>query len=368
MSTMARWIRRTFVFGALALASTLATDARAQGPPSLAVLYDAYLAGDYQALPRAFTSAQAFDDARPDLQRTLREWSRSWRPSRAAFLLDLSFVAFERQWDDAAELLGGTRNYVFGRRAAPGSHAGEDAFELAFHRAAITFFLGRQALREADAYLTALAGRVDLAPATSGRPRLVDPWMTFARAMIGEIQTSPALRPDARRAVADSTLAIPAGDTGTRRQAEQAVAAFERVQDAPEVAAEADVRRALLLLRLDRPEEALAALAAADAAKGDETVRYWAELFRGRALERLDRHGDAAAAYERAVALVGAAQSPAAALASLWQRHDRPNEAQAWARRAATTPAAGLDPWWVYWRGDLRHAAARYAEVRKARP
>jgi tetratricopeptide (TPR) repeat protein len=367
MATMGRWIRRTLAPGALALATLQPSYAYAQTPP-LTALYDAYVGGDHQAIPRAFGSAQAFRDARADLQRTLREWSRTWQPSRAAFLLELSFTAFERQWPDATELLGGTRNYVVSRRAAPGTNAEEDAFELAFHRAAVTFFLGRQALREADAYLTALAGRVDLVPATSGKPRLVDPWMTFARGVIGETSTAPGFRSGARDAVADSTLAIPADDREGRRQAELAIAAFERVKGEAEVAAEAAVRRGLLLLRLDRAQDALGALDEADAAAPDETVRYWSALFRGRALERLDRHVDAAAAYEKAVTLASAPQSAAAALASLWQRHDRPQEAQTWARRAMTTPAGSLDPWWVYWRGDLRHAPERYAALRKARP
>ena len=71
----------------------------------------------------------------------------------------------------------------------------------------------------------------------------------------------------------------------------------------------------------------------------------------------------AAASRERPVA-----QTPAVALASLWQRHDRPAEALTWARRAMTTPAGTADPWWLYWRGDLRHASARLAVLRATTP
>jgi tetratricopeptide (TPR) repeat protein len=134
------------------------------------------------------------------------------------------------------------------------------------------------------------------------------------------------------------------------------------------VAAEAAVRRGLLLIRLGRPGEALKALDEAEAAGGDDAVRYWTWLFRGRALEQLERHVDAAGAYERATAIVPGAQPPAVALASLWQRHDRPAEALAWARRAMNTPAGTTDPWWFYWRGDLRHATDRLAAVRRGRP
>lgn len=363
---MPRWIQSTIALCAVMMCAAV-VQARVQAPP-LATLYDEYMAGDYQAIGRAFPNAQAFQAARNDIQRTLRDWSRTWRPSRSAFLLELSFTAFERQWDDASELLAGARDQLVNRRAAPGTNAEEDAFELAFHRGAVTFFMGRQALQHADAYVTALAGRVDLVPATSGKPRLVDPWMTFARGLIAEIQTAPSLRSGSRGADADAGLAIPATDAAARRHAEMAVGALERVQDVPEVAAEASARRGLLLLRLDRADEAMVALDAADAAAGDDMVRYWTTLFRGRALERLDRHVEAAAAYERAAALVPQAQAPAVALASLWQRHDRPADALRWARRAMDRPAGGLDPWWIYWRGDLRHAGDRLAAIRKGRP
>lgn len=364
---MPRWIRSTLALGAVMLYAA-AGHAGAQAPPTLTALYAEYMAGDYQAIARAFPNAQALQSSRSDIQRTLRDWSRSWQPSRSAFLLELSFTGFERQWEAAAELLAGTRDQLVNRRAAPGTNADEDAFELAFHRAAVTFFLGRQALQHADAYVTALAGRVDLVPATSGKPRLVDPWMTFARGLIAEIQTAPALRTGSRSANADAGLGIPAADAAGRRHAEMAIGAFERVRDVPEVAAEASARRALMLIRLDRAEEALVALDEADAAAGDDMVRYWTALFRGRALEQLGRQADAAAAYERAVALVPGAQVPAVALASLWQRHDRPDDALRWARRAMQTPAGGLDPWWIYWRGDLRRASDRLAAIRKGRP
>lgn len=365
---MARPIKTTLVFGAL-LALVATGHARTQAPPPLVSVYAAWLGGDYNAIASAFPTGQSFKDARADIQRTLRDWSRTWQPSHLAFLLELSVAAHDRQWEDAAELLGGTRNLLVNRRAAPGTRPEEDAFELAFHRAAVTLFLRRQALKVADAYLTALAGRVDLVQATSGKPRLVDPWLTFARGLIAEIQTAPSFRPlTARTGGTDTALAIAEDDADTRRAAELAIGTFERVREAPAVAAEASTRRGLLLLRIGRVDDALAAFDEADAGAGDEMVRYWSALFRGRALEQRGRHEQAAAAYERAAALAPSAQSPLVALASLWQRHDRPADAQRWARRAMSTPAGALDPWWVYWLGDVRHTADRLATIRSARP
>jgi hypothetical protein len=327
--------------------------------------YQAYVAGRSDAITRSFPDVQAFRNARDDLQRTLRLWVRSWKPSQAAFLLELSLVGFDRGWTDAPDLLSGTRNLVVSRPTPPGASPEEDAFERAFHRAAVTFFLGRQMLNAADAYMNALAGRVDLVQATVGRPRLIDPWMAFARGMLADIRTAPALRGESD---GSSSLAIPASDSQLRRLAQLAINELERVRAAPEVAGEAAARRALLLLRLDRPDEALAALDESDAATGDDTVRYYSALFRGRTLERLARTVEAATAYERATTIVRGAQTPAVALASLWQRHDRPAEALSWARRAMTTPAGSADPWWLYWRGDLRHAGARLAVLRATTP
>jgi tetratricopeptide (TPR) repeat protein len=362
---MTRRIRTTLVLCALLLV-TPGTAATAQPASPFVATYEAWLAGDYQIIAQAFPNAQAFHTAREDIQRTLRSWVRAWKPSQAAFLLEVSFIAFDRRWDDAAELLSGTRDMVVNRPAAPGANPADDEFELTFHRAAVTFFLGRQLLRAANDYLSALAGRVDLVPAASGKPRLVDPWMTLARGMAAEIATSPGLRTGA--GASGESLLVAAADRAARREAEQALTTLNRVREFPTVAAEAAVRRGLLLVRLDRADEALTALDEAEAAGGDDAVRYWTWLFRGRALERLERHVDAAAAYERAAVIMPAAQSPAAALASLWQRHDRPAEALSWARRAMNTPAGAIDPWWLYWRGDLRHSGERLAALRKARP
>jgi tetratricopeptide (TPR) repeat protein len=366
---MPRRIGTTLALCAL-LTGSAATRATAQPAPAstaLVATYEAWLAGNHQVIAQRFPNAQAFRAAREDIQRTLRLWVRAWKPSQAAFLLEFALVGFDRQWNEAPEMLGGTRDLVVNRPAAPGVNPAEDEFELNFHRAAVTFFIGRQALREASAYLSGLAGRVDLVPATTGKPRLVDPWMTFARGMIAEIATAPGLRRNSD-ADADGSLVIPAGDGAGRRQAELAIGEFSRVKAIPAVAAEAAARRGLLLFRLDRPDDALKALDEAEAAGGDEAVRYWTWLFRGRVLERLDRHIDAAVAYEQALAIVPNAQSPAVALASLWQRHDRPADALAWARRAMTTAAGAADPWWLYWRGDLRHATDRLTAVRRVRP
>lgn len=371
-------MRRPFAQRLIICAATAATVAVLVARPtaqwgsseSSAVLatYEAWLAGDADAITRTFSSAEAFQQHRADLQRTLRAWVRTWKPSQAAFLLELSLVAFDRRWDDAATLLGGTRDLVIGRRDPPGTNANDDAFERTFHRAAVTFFLSRQLLNVAHDYMNVLAGRVDIAPSTTGKPRLVDPWMTFARAMANDIATSPSIRPIGDDTTSGDTLAIAPGDRAVRSVAEAAALDYERVADSPEVAAEASVRRGLLLLRLGRSDEALAAFDLADGANGDPTVQYLSALFRGRTLDALDRVAEAAVAYRRAASLVPAAQTPAVALASLWHRHGRPDEALVWAQRAIAAAGGRADPWHLYWYGDLRLAGDRLTALRQVRP
>jgi tetratricopeptide (TPR) repeat protein len=340
----------------------------ADGSSPVRATYEAWLAGDTQAITRTFPTADAFQAHRADLQRTLRDWVRTWQPSQAAFLLELSFVAFDRQWADAATLLGGTRDLVIGRRGPPGTNASEDAFERTFHRAAVTFFLSRQLLTVAHGYMDVLAGRVEATPSTTGQPRLVDPWMTFARAMANDITTAPGLRSAQEVGPVSDTLAIADDDDALRIVAESAATDYARVGDAPEVAAEAAVRLGLLLFRLGRSEDALTWLDRAERQGGDRAVQYWTALFRGRVLEARQAPMEAAAAYERAATLVPEAQTPAVALASLWQRHDRPAEARRWAARAIAAPGGLADPWFVYWRGDLRLAGDRLTALREVRP
>jgi tetratricopeptide (TPR) repeat protein len=358
---MVRALATLFVVGCFTLGVVRTAEAQR---PTIEALYDEWLGGDYRALPAAFPDARAFSDARDDLRQTLRRWVRAFKPSQGAFLLELSLLGFERQWPEAAELLGGTRDMMVNR--VPGTRPADDRVELLFHRAAVTFFLGRQLLAPAEAYLNALAGRVDLRPSTTGTPRLTDPWMTLARAMLNDIAIAPASRLAGGAGAGVRTFLVDSRDTAGRRQAQLALIEYERLRSDPDLGAEASVRRALLLVRLGEPAAALVALDEADRLGADETVRYFGELFRGRALEQLGQSAEAIAAYTRASTRMPSAQAPMIALASLLYRTDQPDEALRWTARVTTVPLA--DPWWLYWRGDFRHSAARLDALRRARP
>jgi hypothetical protein len=104
------------------------------------------------------------------------------------------------------------------------------------------------------------------------------------------------------------------------------------------------VRRAWLLLRLSRHEEALAALDAVDESVTDSTVRYWRELFRARALERLGRDEDAPRVYGDALGIVPDAQSALTGLTNVLTRLGRATEAEQAAVRTLTSAARVRDP------------------------
>ncbi|HEX6324659.1 MAG TPA: tetratricopeptide repeat protein [Vicinamibacterales bacterium] len=104
-------------------------------------------------------------------------------------------------------------------------------------------------------------------------------------------------------------------------------------------------------LWLDRKYERAAAelkTAASQVAGGDARLRYFAQLFLGRAEESLNRVDEARAAYERAAALFPAAQSPRLALSRLEMQQGNRDAAGAHLAILAQPREGDADPWWTY--------------------
>lgn len=134
-----------------------------------------------------------------------------------------------------------------------------------------------------------------------------------------------------------------------------------------DTAAEARLRKAFFLHRIERHADALAALDAIDAAAADRdvVVGYLHRLIRGRVLEALERFDEARTAYEWARQAIPRAQSPRVALMRLLIRAgDRPGAA-ALAAAIETAPADDFDPWWVYWIGDYRQFGTIVGRLRE---
>jgi tetratricopeptide (TPR) repeat protein len=359
--------RAALLLSVLALVVAAARPVRAVRQAALEALYAAYLAGDANAIGRQLRTEADFRALRGDIFLALRDARGAWRPSRATFLLELSLVGSLRGWTDASLLLTGARDLVLHRPAPIGTRPAEDAFEITFHRTAVALLVSRRELNEAVGYLTAIAPRVRATPGT-GEPTLVDPRIALVQACIRDVRTAPfeaSVLQDPDRL---PSLTIDPNSALLRTQSDAALAAYREAERLSPVADEARVRRGLLLHRLGRQAEALAALDVAPAAGADPAVDYWRMLFRGRVLQALDRPEEAAAAYEAAARGWPGAQTPAVALAALAQQQDRPDDARRWAALARTTSADTIDPWWQYWTGDFRFAGSWFDDLRQVRP
>lgn len=341
-------IRPALIVTALALASAVTPQSQAPAPPvdELLALYTQYRAGNYQVLERTITNEKVFERLRRALDpHVLERWKLARHPSHAVFVLELALVAFNHKWEYWLDVLVSGRKFLSSRPSAPGEDPAADAFELRWHKAAIGLLQGN---RRPDLLLEhgvqPLEHRIRAqAPAPGERPALVDPWFALTRGITDEQFLFVEPNHTARAGAAIQHFDVAAGFESTR--------------------AEALVRKARLLLLLRQPADALRTLESMSATS-DLAIRYWRLLFRGRALEALDRAGDAARAYEEALALVPHAQSPAVALTVLELRRGNDDAAYQWATTARRPQALTADPWWDYWAGDFRLFKPRLVELR----
>jgi len=99
----------------------------------------------------------------------------------------------------------------------------------------------------------------------------------------------------------------------------------------------------------------------------DDVLRYYGELFLGAEEEALSRFDAALAAYQRAVALYPAAQSPWLALSSLGRRRGDRAEAQRALQHLFDLPSRARDddPWWTYYVAQARDVDALLDTLRR---
>jgi tetratricopeptide (TPR) repeat protein len=145
--------------------------------------------------------------------------------------------------------------------------------------------------------------------------------------------------------------------------------AVTRLQQAlalPAYKHEANLRLGYTALRRGKYADALAPLELAAANRSDIFIGYLAQLFRGRAFERLLRWNDAVTAYRAAVAIQPKAQTAELALASALARVGQPVEAAQLADTILARTESVFDPWLAYGQGDFRHWPRIIAALRSA--
>jgi tetratricopeptide (TPR) repeat protein len=195
-----------------------------------------------------------------------------------------------------------------------------------------------------------------------------DPRVRLAAALSREQRTSPfvphAVADRALTAAAAGNPALAAADRS--RLAEQAITAFRDLLSDDRLSAEAGVRLAHLCLDLGRTDDARSWLAGVERETGDPDLLYLTHLFRGIALERLDRRADALAEYRAAIRIGPGAHAATMALAALLFQQDDRSEAESLVDRLLDADPPHPDPWWAYWMGDIRQLTQAVRAMREA--
>jgi hypothetical protein len=332
--------------------------------PAFTALFKAYESGDYDAVARAMPTRRQGSALADDVARARAAWRKNWRRIHAVFLLDIALVAFRQQSPDRVEILNEARAFLIARPGFPGEFREDDAFEVLWHRAALGILQGSLDGAMIDQYLAQVADRVGATPLRAGQPRLVDERLALVAAMAAELAIVPG-------AVRVQTINLPRGPSQVTRLGVSQVeitAALARIDEAAAFEVnrdEAAVRRANVLVRTNRPAEAVAAL---DQHKGplkDKLVQYWRELVRGRALDLIDEPDGAAQAYTDAKTLAPAAQSPLLAMSVLRFRQGQLAEARQFTDLVKALPADADDPWGLYWYGDSRFVGDLMKAIRE---
>lgn len=310
-------------------------------------LYTAYRSSGVVVLEDAFPTVQRFEVFRADFRnRVLKEWEVVDRePSRAMFMLDIALATDRPRFEYWSDFLLLGQTYLRGR--AVGKNPSLDAFELLWNKTALAYLEGRRQPELVEELLKRLPRRIVATPNADGTPALVDPWIAFTTGFMHEgYVIADAARFASRVAPALNSYGEAAKYESTR--------------------AEATVRAAGLQLRSGQAADALATLDRFDERwTQDGVLVYWARLLRGKALDALNRADEAIAAYQQALEVAPAAQSPVVGMMMTESRRGRDDAAEALAVRVRTAGDPVDDPWWIYPHGELRVYARRLAELRE---
>lgn len=229
---------------------------------------------------------------------------------------------------------------------------------LHLHRAATGPTQFRRQAAVALAWLLQIAGGFDLLRAhlsDSVKEFPAEPALLVAQAALYEAAASPRFR-EPGAAIAATSL-------------DMAARSYRRALDLDPAKAEVRARLGLVLIRLNRLEEARAELELAVAGADSARSLYLAALFRGRSFE-LARHLERAVdSYRQAHAAAPQCQVATLALSNaLALLGDRKNAVAVASRVASVGPDRCDDPWWLYdygeaWRLEATLAALRHDAV-----
>lgn len=179
-----------------------------------------------------------------------------------------------------------------------------------------------------------------------------DPQIVLGRAVARELRTFPDPRDGS--SVTDREIRI-----------DMIIDAFDEARRYGEVSGEAAMRLGFLYLRIGQTALAVKTLEVAARDSREPQIVYLSHLFRGRALERLDRDADAVEAYRAATQAVPGAQTAALALATALVKVGQ-RTAAAGVAQQTVGQAPPQDPWFFYGKTSASRWPALLAALREA--
>ncbi len=148
--------------------------------------------------------------------------------------------------------------------------------------------------------------------------------------------------------------------------AEEAMGLYDAAMRFAITASEAQLRKAYLLHRRGRHEDAVALLDTMRARETDQILVYFSQLLRGHFNDALGHVDQAANAYRAALVTWPNAQAPRVGLMALLFRNGDRIAAERMADSIQTAAADAFDPWWQYWQADYRSYPAAMSALREA--
>jgi tetratricopeptide (TPR) repeat protein len=301
-----------------------------------------YAAGRAADVAERLTSVSNLKTLQADLDLLLKGWLKEpgapedlRRRQIAAFALEAAFSRLDQG--------GATTSLVeWACRQVRRSPTRGD-FERRFMLAAFAIFAGAVAPNELETHIS----HVKLL-----FPK--EPRLTYERAVADELRAAPFFE-GGRSSPREVTASY-----------ESAAKWYREAANEPSTRAEAVLRLGHVELALSHPDQALEALGQVEGATTDPALVFLARLFRGQALEKLNRPEDAAQAYELALAVAPEAQSAAMALAALRFQQGQRDVADGIVSGLLTRPVSAGDPWWLYWPADFRYAGGLVLGMREA--
>ena len=305
---------------------------------------DAYARGEHELVTSALA---AVGDLRAFVEHAREHGSFFPASPRrdAVFVLEVALAGLRR---DEADTRQEALDWLAGYDRLVRNPLGADVFECQWYWTEVAALEGLVAPEQALPFAARALERCPDAP----RLRLASAVLTDQRWPLGTTRQHEGQR----------YVVAPSED-----QLRQVPALYRAALVFPETEAEARVRLAWFLHRIDRSAEALQVLEERTNLQADRLVAYLWNLVLGQVRQHLGSLDGAAAAFESALTSWPSAQSARVSLMSLELTRGRRAEAGLLAETVQSDSTDVInDPWWVYWQGDYRAWPAIIGALRQA--